>query len=139
MIIVLKAILLITAYSALATGVLLLPCWVAYAYSKEFTTTVKNRIQFSLVCTVVTYGLTVFSAFPLIPLESFNIFISPIIFNHGNKNIAYVVNYFVESIFPLLSIVIWFICSIIIPGKLKSSWIVLTKSTLQQGVEQETR
>ncbi len=139
MIIILKSILLITTYSALAIGVLLLPCWVAYASSKKFTTTVKNRIQFSLVCTVLTYGLSVFSAFPLIPFESFNIFISPIIFNHGNKNIAYGVNYFIEYIFPLLSIIVWFICSIVIPGKLKPSWIILTKTTLQQDIEQETR
>jgi hypothetical protein len=122
-----KAILLVIACSVVSISLLLLPFWIAYASSKGFTQTVKSRIEFSLVCAVLTYGLTAISALPLIPFESFNIFISPMIFGYGYKNTAYILNYLIEHIIPLSSIIVWFISSIMIPRKLKPQWIILIK------------
>lgn len=125
-----KAIILILSYSLVSIGVILLPLWVAYAYSKWFSKSIKHKIRFSIICTLLTYGLVVISAFPIIPLESISIFVSPILFTNKHDSIYYIIQFFIEYITPIFSIIVWLTASIMIPIKLKEKWLILTNSQL---------
>ncbi|WP_296278188.1 hypothetical protein [Pseudoxanthomonas sp.] len=124
--IVMATIVLLAAAGLVAT--VLLPAWIAWAIAWRSGMPRSCRRSFAFACLLLSYGVMVFAAALLLPLEVLKTFIASDLHARGYRALANGIFVAAEHGTPIVSCTAALVAAVVIPLKLRRHWPAITSA-----------